>query len=382
MKGRKKPVEPAIPVCSMSAEEMKLRAGWNYTVYYHEFPDGKMYVGQTCKPLNERWGKNGNGYKSNAPMYDEILRCGWDNIKHVIYKTGLNALQALKEEDRLIKEFGTTDPVRGFNRMGGTPDARPYYKNIFIFGGCWFDRQALSVKEFTDGVHDADNAVKWIFAEWLSSIRCTPSAYQGQEKMFDDFGFDRFIRNGVIYIDRFVKHLEDVSITYRVTTIDGIKNIDLLSVVNTKKTRNRDADGLKRYMIEKRDDVFCAALDKWLVFRSREGMKMKVFIHCIMVSERSVCGSDNDGNSFWLTDAIDSLLNSGCDMSEGCIRQHIKNLSKGGFVIKDTVRGRYYINPEFGIKGTISEAKYRELVRKANEQRIKPNDKFEKNNDE
>ena len=102
MRGRTEAIKQAVPVCSMSAEDMKSKAGWNYTVYYHEFPDGRRYVGQTCKPMKERWGKNGSGYKGNAAMYDEILRVGWDNIKHVIYKTGLNALQALKEEDRLI----------------------------------------------------------------------------------------------------------------------------------------------------------------------------------------------------------------------------------------------------------------------------------------
>lgn len=365
MRGRTEEIKQAIPVYSMSAEEMKAKAGWNYTVYYHEFPDGRRYVGQTCKPMKERWGKNGNGYKGNVLMYDEILRVGWDNVKHVIYKTGLNALQALVEEDVLIKKFGTTEPSRGFNRMNGTPNAMPYYKNIFVFGGCWFDSQAFN-GEFDDGVYEAESKTKWMLAGWLSRIRCTPSAYQEQKKMFDDLSFDRFVKDGVFYIGRFVKHLEDMVVTYRVTTIDDIKHINLLSIVGTKKTRAHDTGRQKRYMIEKRSDAFCVSLDKWLKFRSREGMKMKVFIHCIMCSEKSVCGSENDGNLFYITDAIDSLLKSGCDINEGCIRQHIKHLQRGGFIVRDTVRGRYYINPEFGVKGTISEAKYRELVAKAN----------------
>ena len=249
--------------------------------------------------------------------------------------------------------------------MNGTPNAMPYYRDIFVFGGCWFDEHAFN-GEFDDGVYEAESKTKWMLAGWLSRIRCTPSVYRKQKKMLDDLSFDRFVKDGVFHIDRFVKHLEDMVITYRVTTIDEIKHIDLLSVVGAKKGRNRDDVRPRRYMIEKRDDAFCASLDKWLRFRSREGMKMKVFIHCIMCSEKSVCGSGNDGNLFCITDAIDSMLKSGFDMNEGCIRQHIKNLQKGGFIVRDTIRGRYYINPEFGVKGTISEAKYKELVAKAN----------------
>lgn len=51
MRGRTEAIKQAVPVCSMSAEDMKSKAGWNYTVYYHEFPDGRRYVGQTCKPM-------------------------------------------------------------------------------------------------------------------------------------------------------------------------------------------------------------------------------------------------------------------------------------------------------------------------------------------
>ena len=33
-----------------------------YYVYKHTFPNNKVYIGITCRTLEERWGKNGNGY--------------------------------------------------------------------------------------------------------------------------------------------------------------------------------------------------------------------------------------------------------------------------------------------------------------------------------
>ena len=53
----------------------------NYTVYKHTSPNGKVYIGITCKPTKARW-KNGKGYKNNDYFYNAILKYGWENFSH------------------------------------------------------------------------------------------------------------------------------------------------------------------------------------------------------------------------------------------------------------------------------------------------------------
>lgn len=113
----------------------------------------------------------------------------------------------------------------------------------------------------------------------------------------------------------------------------------------------------KRYMIAltmHREEFFCAYLRHWGDFRDREGTKMRVFVSCIMASRLSVFG-EREGNFFSVQDAVDDAVANIKGMSVQCARQHIKNLAKANFIIKTTKRGRYYINPKYGIKGTISD---------------------------
>lgn len=61
----------------------------NYCVYIHKFPNSYVYVGLTKQKPTYRWGKNGSGYKGQ-PIYNNILKFGWNNIKHIIYRDGLS----------------------------------------------------------------------------------------------------------------------------------------------------------------------------------------------------------------------------------------------------------------------------------------------------
>lgn len=151
-----------------------------------------------------------------------------------------------------------------------------------------------------------------------------------------------------------------------------------------------------------REEFFCAYLRHWGDFKDREGMKMRVFVSCIMASRLSVFG-EKEGNYFSVQDAVDDAVANIRGMSEQCARQHIKNLAKDNFIIKTSKRGRYYLNPKYGIKGTISDqtcmemheyvdGKKKDLLIDPNEfvyrevdgdmekkgKDIKPNDKFEK----
>ena len=87
-----------------------------YSIYMHEFPNGKKYIGQTCVDPGIRWrgGKRYSGFMRKA-----IDKYGWDNIKHTIIMTGLDADAADKVERELIAEYRTNDPQYGYNITEG-----------------------------------------------------------------------------------------------------------------------------------------------------------------------------------------------------------------------------------------------------------------------
>ena len=87
----------------------------NYTIYKFTFSDGKVYIGQTNKPVEERW-KNGEGYKGQD-VYVPITLDGWDNIKKEILHTNLTAEQANNLEKHYIKKFNSKNA--GYNRTNG-----------------------------------------------------------------------------------------------------------------------------------------------------------------------------------------------------------------------------------------------------------------------
>ena len=75
----------------------------NWSVYKHTLPDGKVYVGITSLPPEERW-ENGFGYKDQRRFFRHIVRVGWDNISHEIVAEGLTEKTARLLERELIQE--------------------------------------------------------------------------------------------------------------------------------------------------------------------------------------------------------------------------------------------------------------------------------------
>ena len=86
-----------------------------YTIYKFTFSDGKVYIGQTEKPVEDRW-KNGEGYKGQE-VYVPIILEGWDNIQKEILHTNLSLEQANKLEKYYIKKFNSRE--NGYNRTNG-----------------------------------------------------------------------------------------------------------------------------------------------------------------------------------------------------------------------------------------------------------------------
>lgn len=81
-----------------------------YCIYVHTSPSNKVYVGKSRnKNLNNRWGKNGIGYKDSPIFWNAIQKYGWDSFRHEILKEGLTKYQANQLEQYLISKYKNLD---------------------------------------------------------------------------------------------------------------------------------------------------------------------------------------------------------------------------------------------------------------------------------
>lgn len=86
-----------------------------YFVYLHTLPNEKKYYGITSmEQPNGRW-KDGNGYISNKLFYEDILKYGWNNVKHDILYDGLSYIEAICYEYALILRDKTYKYENGYN---------------------------------------------------------------------------------------------------------------------------------------------------------------------------------------------------------------------------------------------------------------------------
>lgn len=113
------------------------------------------------------------------------------------------------------------------------------------------------------------------------------------------------------------------------------------------------------------EDFFCMYMEAWNDFEDSEGYMKTVFIWCIMQSKYSNAGSENDGNIFHVSEVLDYVSRKFPTRNTVSIRNAISKLNKRGFIIKHrNIRGCYYINPKYGIKGNISENMFVDLTLK------------------
>lgn len=77
---------------------------YNYSVYKHTSPSGKVYIGITKNNPNIRW-SNGHGYSRNKKFLNAILKYGWVNIKHEIILDKITKEHAIYTEKYLIRWY-------------------------------------------------------------------------------------------------------------------------------------------------------------------------------------------------------------------------------------------------------------------------------------
>lgn len=95
----------------------------NYKVYvYTNKINGKKYVGQTCRTLKERAGKNGRGYKHCTVFNYAIQKYGWDNFESTIIFDDLTHEEANYYERLMIQILRTQNHDFGYNIDAGAND--------------------------------------------------------------------------------------------------------------------------------------------------------------------------------------------------------------------------------------------------------------------
>ena len=85
-----------------------------YTLYMHKFPNNKVYIGITSKPVEVRWRNVYNRYFTNA-----VDKYGWDNIQHIILAENLSKKWACKLEQDLIWKYQSNNRKYGYNITSG-----------------------------------------------------------------------------------------------------------------------------------------------------------------------------------------------------------------------------------------------------------------------
>lgn len=90
-----------------------------YKVYLYKSPSNKIYIGQTCRTLQQRAGNNGIHYKHSTYFYAAIQKYGLNNFQSIILKDNLTLEEANYWEEYYIQYYNSTDRTKGYNISPG-----------------------------------------------------------------------------------------------------------------------------------------------------------------------------------------------------------------------------------------------------------------------
>ena len=127
----------------------------HYSVYTLHSPEGKIYAGYTGMPLTKRW-KNGNGYKKNNTLWDDIEYYGWDNFDKTANGEHMDIITARNFEYYLIRRYDLTNPEKGYNQNYGGFSARAGLNQSLY--GVW--RPELSIPESVRPQEQSDSGIR------------------------------------------------------------------------------------------------------------------------------------------------------------------------------------------------------------------------------
>lgn len=88
--------------------------------------NGKIYIGQTSKSLEERCGCNGRNYSHSSYFYSAICKYGWENFSHEILESNLIPEEAADREKYYIKFYNSNNSNYGYNLTSGGEKQKIY----------------------------------------------------------------------------------------------------------------------------------------------------------------------------------------------------------------------------------------------------------------
>lgn len=176
-----------------------------YIVYMHIFPNGKKYIGITCKSPNGRW-EGGTGYsvKSQPIMYHAIQKYGWENVEHKILHQDLTYEKAIEIEKQLIAQhktnckrygcaFGYNMTDGGEGTLGHVVSAESRKRMSEARCGKTGDMCPNSHAVICDGIRYASltefkqkNKVNGNFQDWLNGVQGMPIEWYNRGLHYED----------------------------------------------------------------------------------------------------------------------------------------------------------------------------------------------------
>lgn len=97
----------------------------HWIVYMYTFPNGKKYIGKTCRKLTARQGENFKGYQRCTLLWNAIQKYGVDSIQQdILFEDDCIAKVASEVEMKYIEEYKTntnkySNPTYGYNLTSG-----------------------------------------------------------------------------------------------------------------------------------------------------------------------------------------------------------------------------------------------------------------------
>ena len=94
----------------------------SWYIYKHtNKKNGKVYIGQTCQKLNNRW-QNGKGYSNCRLFNNAIQKYGWDGFDHEILESDIKTIEEANEKEAYyIKKYNSYINYKNSNGYNMTP---------------------------------------------------------------------------------------------------------------------------------------------------------------------------------------------------------------------------------------------------------------------
>ena len=159
-----------------------------YKVYIHKnLINGKVYIGQTHKTLQERSGLNGKNYKGCPRFYEDIEKYGWDNFDHKVLYDNLSCEEANKLERELIKQYKSLDSNYGYNVAsgGGNKDIDEFkYQHEVNIGGATIIKKTKTINSQRKAMKEYEKKIEQLTVRLPQGSRDKINKYVKSNDMF------------------------------------------------------------------------------------------------------------------------------------------------------------------------------------------------------